>query len=430
MKAVILAGGKGTRMGTLTQEIPKPMIKVAGKTIIEHQIEGLKKSGVKDIIFIIGHLGEKIQEYFGDGKNFGVNIQYILEKKPLGTAGALYFLKDIITEDFLLLYGDIMLDIDFTRLIDFHLMKNSLATLFVHPNSHPYDSDLVSLNCEEKVINIDLKTNIRDYHYSNCVNSGVYVVNKKLLEFIDKPVKLDFEKDVLFQLVLEGRAIYGYKSTEYVKDMGTPDRLKEVTEAYTNGIIKKRNLRNKQKCVFLDRDGTINVHKGLLYQIEDFELEDGVAEAINSINTSEYICIVITNQPVVARNLCTIEEVENIHKKMETLLGKKGAYLDDIFFCPHHPDKGYEGENPLYKIDCNCRKPKTEFIDYCLEKYNIDIRESYFIGDTTVDIKTGINADLQTILLKTGEAGKDKRFDVIPNYTFNNLKDAIDSLIL
>lgn len=430
MKAVILAGGKGTRLGNLTQEIPKPMIEIGEKSVLEHQIDCLKRNEIKDIIIIIGHLGNIIKDYFGDGSKFGVSIEYITEDMPLGTAGALYYLKDMVEENFLLIYGDIMLDVDFHRFVDFHKTKASLVTLFVHPNSHPYDSDLVILDDNGKVKDIDLKTNIRNYYYDNCVNAGLYAINKELLNYINEPKKLDFEKDIIFNRIKEGQNVYGYKSTEYVKDMGTLDRLVEVTEAYNSGIIAKRNLSNKQKCIFLDRDGTINIHKGLLYKIEELELEEGSSEAIKKINTSEYICVVITNQPVVARNLCTIEDVKAIHKKLDTILGEEGAYLDDILFCPHHPDKGYAGENPLYKIECSCRKPGIELIDHCVDKYNIDLSNSYFIGDTTVDIMTGVNAGLKTILVETGEAGKDNKYDIKPDYIFKNLKEAIDKIVL
>lgn len=428
MKAVILAGGKGTRLGNLTQEIPKPMIKIGDKPVLEHQIECLKKSNITEIIMIIGHLGSRIIDYFGNGSSFGVSIEYIKETTPLGTAGALYYLKDLIEDDFLLLYGDIMLNIDFKRFIEFHKTRKSLATLYVHPNSHPYDSDLIILDDDNKVIGIDFKNSDRNY-YKNCVNAGVYVVNKKLLDYIKSPIKLDFEKDIIFNIIKKGQPLYGYKSTEYIKDMGTLDRLIEVKEAYNKGIIEKKSLLNKQKCIFIDRDGTINKHKGLLNRIDDFELEDNVGDAIKAINNSEYLCILITNQPVVARNLCTVEDVKAIHNKLEILLGERGAYLDDILFCPHHPDKGYKDENPLYKIDCNCRKPKTGLIDYCASKYNIDLSNSYFIGDTTVDIMTGVNAGLKTVLVKTGEAGNDKKYDVVPDYIYNNLKEAIDNIV-
>lgn len=186
----------------------------------------------------------------------------------------------------------------------------------------------------------------------------------------------------------------------------------------------------KTKCIFLDRDGTINVYKGLLYRSEDLILYPNSAKAIRMINESDYLCIVVSNQPVVARNLCTIEEVWNINKKMEILLKKQGAYLDDIFICPHHPDKGYPEENPDYKIDCDCRKPKIGMILEAQKKYDIDLSQSYIVGDTTIDIQTGKNAGLKTILVKTGLGGTDSKYKIEPDFVAEDLFDAIKIVLI
>lgn len=186
----------------------------------------------------------------------------------------------------------------------------------------------------------------------------------------------------------------------------------------------------KNKCIFLDRDGTINVYKCLLNKKDDLILEEGAAEAIKMINDSEYLCIVVSNQPVVARNLCTLEEAWEINKKLEELLyNENGAYLDDIFICPHHPDKGYPEENKEYKMVCNCRKPKIGMIEEAIMKHNIDLSKSYIVGDTTIDIMTGINAGLKTILVKTGLGGTDKKYEVKADYVTKDLLEAIKLII-
>ena len=143
MYTVIMAGGKGTRIASMHPNIPKPMVPICGKPILEHQIEVLRKQGCTDIILIIGHMGDIIREYFGSGEAYGVTIQYIEEKEPLGTAGALYYLKNQIKEDFLLLNGDIIFDVDLKRMISFHQKASCTATILTHPNSHPYDSAIV-----------------------------------------------------------------------------------------------------------------------------------------------------------------------------------------------------------------------------------------------------------------------------------------------
>ena len=196
-----------------------------------------------------------------------------------------------------------------------------------------------------------------------------------------------------------------------------------------SGYIARKSLRQKQKAIFLDRDGTINEKKGLIWKEEQFELEDGAIEAIRKINQSGYLAIVVTNQPVVARGLCQIEDVQEIHKKMETLLGQKGVYLDDIRFCPHHPDKGYPEENPAYKILCQCRKPNTGMLMDCARQYNIDMENSWIIGDSTVDIQTGKNAGIHTALVLTGDAGKDGKYKAVPDLICKNLRQAVDQIL-
>lgn len=427
MRAVIMAGGKGTRLASLNAEIPKPMFPVTGRPILEYQIESLVKSGVKDITLIVGYLKEIIKEHFGNGSKFGVRINYIEESEPLGTAGALYYLKNE-PDDFILVFGDLILDIDFNRFMSFHKEHESTITLFGHPNSHPYDSDVIEVGENHRVSGIISKKIKRNFYYHNFVNAGVYCVNPRALDNITIPQKVDFENQFIKGLIKEGR-VFVYKSTEYVKDMGTPDRLAEVSADIKNGVVSDRSLKQKQKAIFLDRDGTVNEYVGFLRDIHNFRLLPGVAEAIAKINASSYLAIIATNQPVIARGEVTFQELDEIHKKMETELGKGGSYLDDIFFCPHHPDKGYQGEVAELKMYCDCRKPKIGMLIEAAEKYNIDYNESWYIGDTTMDIQTGKNAGIRTILVQTGQAGQDGKYDAMPDYIAENLLAAVTYIL-
>ena len=190
--------------------------------------------------------------------------------------------------------------------------------------------------------------------------------------------------------------------------MGTPDRFYAVTEDIRSGKVQAKNLAHKQKCVFLDRDGTINRYVGFLRSIDEFELLPGVAEAIRCINESGYLAIVATNQPVIARGEVTEAELREIHNKMETLLGQEGAYLDAIYYCPHHPHKGYEGEIPELKFDCDCRKPKPGMLLQAAADFNIDLSASYMVGDGENDVECGKAAGCTPVLL-TGEMRTDMR---------------------
>ena len=145
MLAIIQAGGAGTRLKSITGDLPKPMVPLDGKPILEWQINSLKRAGVRSFIIVIGKNGETISRYFGGGKAFDVKIEYIEEKEPLGTAGVLALLHDTIDDDFIFCFGDLMLDIDWQRFLAFHKEKGAAISAFAHPNSHPYDSDILKI---------------------------------------------------------------------------------------------------------------------------------------------------------------------------------------------------------------------------------------------------------------------------------------------
>lgn len=424
MKVVIMAGGKGTRISSIENNIPKPMIQIEGKPILEHEIECLRNQGLIDLIITVGHLGDIIMDYFGDGSKlspatgqpFGVHIEYYFEEEPLGNAGALFRLKHRLTEDFLLLNADAMFDIDFLRFIDYHKQHGGLATLFTHPNSHPYDSGLI-VGGERHLVHQWLsKEEKRPQYYKNRVNAGLHVLSPEVLDMQISTPKVDLDMQILKPLSGTGKMFY-YDSPEYIKDMGTPERYRAVCRDFRNGTVQAKNLNKKQKAIFLDRDGTINKHVGFLRKTDEFELFPGVAEAIKRVNDSGYLAIVVTNQPVIARGEVTWEELEHIHNKMETLLGYEGAYLDAIYFCPHHPHRGFQGELPELKIECGCRKPKPGMFFQASEDFNIDLENSWMIGDGDNDIKAGLNAGCKTALIGTHNYGqilkKDSLYEII-----------------
>lgn len=427
MQAFILAGGKGTRLHEITNdEIPKPLAVICGKPILEWTIENLKENNITDIFISVGHLHEKIINYFGDGSKFGVKIEYIIENEPLGSGGALYYAKEKLRGDFLICSGDVIFNIDVSRMLEFHKSKNALITLLTHPNLHPYDSDLVIAGRDGKVSAFDKKNNVRNYYYKNNVNAGFFIVNSKALSYFTEPKKVNLEHDFIAAMIDSGERVYAYKSPEYIKDVGTLERFRNAELDIQSGLTVKKCLRNKQKAVFIDRDGVINKYKGFIRSASEIELEDGVISAIKLLNSSEYLAIIISNQPVIARGEATFEDVEEMFSKIETLLGKEGAYLDGIYYCPHHPHSGFEGEVKELKIKCNCRKPQTGLIKKAVEDFNLDLSACYFVGDSDVDVLTGKNAGIPQIKVKSDLVEEEKE---TPDFHAENLLEAVNIIL-
>lgn len=418
MQALILAGGKGERLKD--KEIPKVMIRIGELPVLHHQIALLRRCGITDVLLCVKHLSGKIREYFGDGKKFGVRITYSEEGEFLGTAGAVRFAEKKIKGDFILLYGDVMLNMNLSKLVEYHKEKGGLATLVVHESDHPHDSDIVEIDSENRARKFwRPKPNEK---FRNLTNAAVYVMKKSILKYVERNKKSDFGKDVLPRLIESDVKIYGYVTNEYVKDMGTPERFERVRKDYENGKI----FRN---AVFLDRDGVINDEINLLYKPSQLKLIEGSSEGIKMLNENGFLVIVVTNQPVVARNLCTEEDLSKIHERLEKLLAERGAKIDAIYYCPHHPDKGYPGENPKYKIDCGCRKPKPGMMIQASKDFGLDLKKCVVIGDRKTDIELGRNAGCKTILVKTGDGMNERNLNAGYDHTCENLLGAAKLII-
>jgi D,D-heptose 1,7-bisphosphate phosphatase len=427
---VILAGGHGSRLKSVTGNIPKPLAKINDISILEYQLKACKMNGFDNIAILVHYEYQQIISFFGNGNNFGLNIHYVIEKTQRGTAGALFDSLDILNEKFLVLYGDTYFDLQLRNIYDFHIKSEFDLTLLLHPNDHPHDSDLVEIDCNNNVLKLYSYPHDSELFHRNLVNAGLYVVTKSSfkLDFL-KIGKFDIAKHV-FPFMLENNfKLYGYVSQEYIKDMGTPERILKVEKDINSGLTDKLSLRNFRSAIFLDRDGTLIEEKNRLNKINDLELIDGVAESIEKINRSGYLSVMITNQPVIARGDLTYSELEKIHNKLDFILGNYGAYLDAKYYCPHHPDSGFEGEIKELKIKCNCRKPNTQLIDQSVIDLQIDRNQSWFIGDTTTDILAGKRAGLKTILVRTGYAGYDGKYSIQPDYIMPNLPSAVDFIL-
>lgn len=431
-QVVILAGGKGTRLRERLLDLPKPLIDLCGVPLLERQILLAKRYGFERVLILVNYQAERIVEFCQSKDNWGLSIQCIDDGKPRGTAGAVLKVLDHLEDEFLVMYGDTMLEVDLQRFYRYHAMDGGVAaTLFVHPNDHPHDSDLVDTDERGYVTDFYSYPHDPNRYYPNLVSAALYWLRKWALApwLGSSDGLLDFGKQLFPAMIRKGFTLRGYNSPEYIKDCGTPARIDTVCTDFLSGKIARSALNHEQMAVFMDRDGTLNHEIDHVSSVDQLVLLPGVEKAIRRLNRSEYRVCVVTNQPVIARGECSRDTLHQIHNKLETLLGRKGAFVDRIYYCPHHPDKGFQSEVPELKIDCDCRKPKTGMIDRAVAELNIVRTRSWMLGDTTTDLMLARRAGLKSILLETGYAGLDQKHWVMPDFVVPDLAAAV-ALIL
>ena len=427
-QAIIIAGGEGTRLRSLGGTNPKALTVIGERTVLDYQLEQLAQFGFQEVVMFVGYGARQIEEHVSLCKPPQLKITFRHEIHARGTIGGVLEHMTELDEQFLIVYGDIVFSMDLERLCMAHLDNRAALTLVVHPNDHPYDSALISTDENHFVTAIHSYPHGQDTFLPNRANSSVFVMNRECLENqnFSGQAKIDLCKDLIPRLIQQEKSIFAYSTREYIKDMGTPKRLRKVERDLSSGKVDNLNWKNKVPAVFLDRDGTLTSGKGYIVSPSQLELYPGVAEAIKCLNVAGILAVLVTNQPVIARGDCTVEELHLIHNKLSTLLGQEGAYLDAIYFCPHHPDSGYEGEVAGLKIDCNCRKPKAGMLLQASIELNVDLERSWMIGDSTGDIKAGELAGVKTILVHTGMAGRDQKFSVSPVFESADLASAVE----
>ena len=422
---VILAGGVGSRLASLNGNLPKPLVRIGEKPVIQHQLELTAAQGIREVTIFAGHLAEKIIAFVGDGSKFGLKARIIVEKEFLGTAGALLQNLDSLPEHFIVLYGDIMHAVNLRDIARAHFGRGADFTAMAQPTDHPQDSDLLETDGESRITSIHTCPHPADRAFRNLANAALYVVRREALRpWATLGGKQDFIKDIMPELVVRGSRVFAYRSGEYIKDMGTPARLKKVESDWAAGKIGMEKSRRFRAAVFFDRDGTLSVEKGFLRTPEDFELLPGAGPALIALRRAGFRLVVLTNQPVLARGEASEADIAAIHCRLEWDLGKEGAYLDGIYVCPHHPDPGFPGERSELKISCDCRKPAIGLFERACRDLRIDPAGSWMIGDQTRDIEMARRAGLRSILVQTGEAGRDGRYKTAPDYIVGDIAAA------
>ncbi len=237
MKAVIMAGGEGTRLRPQTSNLPKPMLPLVGRPMMEHIISLLRRHGITDIVVTVAFLPNAIRSYFGDGSELGVRMVYATEETPLGTAGSVRNARDELTERFLVISGDVLTDINLTSLIEFHEKNNALATLALCAVENPLEFGIV-ITREDGSIERFLEKPGWGQVFSDTINTGIYVLEPEIFDVIPEGRAVDFSSEV-FPTVLEaGAPLFGYVADGYWEDVGTTAAYLKAHEDILDGKVE------------------------------------------------------------------------------------------------------------------------------------------------------------------------------------------------
>ena len=428
-KAAIVAGGKGTRIRSMTgNRIPKALVPVAGTPIVFRQMDLLVRSGVTDVAVIAGHLAEQLRlAMTPHAAALGLGLRFFVEREARGTAGGLLAAREYLSGDeFLVLYGDIAVEMDLARLVSFHRAAAAVATIVAHPNDHPHESDLLATDGEGHVTAVLPRATRGPGHYRNLVPAGVYCVSPGIFHYLEPDVKQDFIRDVFPRMLQDGATVCAYNTPEYLRDMGTPGRYAMVERDIETSLCERLHFGHRRPAVFFDRDGVLNRDGGNsgLTSAGELELLPGAAEAVRLVNDRGQLAVLVTNQPGVAKGFMAAAALEEIHARLETLLGHGGAKLDRIYCCPHHPEGGFAGEVNGLKVECECRKPRPGMLLRAAEELPIQLDESCVIGDSARDVGAARAAGVWVYGVRTGAGCRDCIPRCQPDLLFDDVLEA------
>jgi histidinol-phosphate phosphatase family protein len=430
-QVVILAGGMGTRLAAATGGLPKALVPVCGRSVLERQLVLASEHGVERALLLLGHAADRVIDWVRNRPIAGMQIDWLVEAEPLGNGGALIDAIERLDSRFLVFFADQLMDFDVGRFIGHHATYGNDVTVVVHPNDHPHDSDLLEVDDGGRVTALHRPPHSVDRPLRNVVNAATYVLERSSLEAVaaEAPRRVDLARDLLPRMIASGVRVGAYHSREYLKDMGTPERLAKVERDLESGTVASRLAANPMPAILLDRDGTVNVEVGRITRPADIQLIPGIGDAINQAHAAGYLVGVVTNQPVIARGDVTFAELDAIHGRMEMLLADSRSFVDGIYVCPHHPDRGFPGEVAALKGPCLCRKPATGLVERAVADLTLDTAMSWLIGDTTSDVQCAVAAGLFPALVGTGHGGKDARFPVERALRFPDAPTAIDFIV-
>jgi histidinol-phosphate phosphatase family protein len=424
-QAIVLAGGMGTRLRARLDGRPKPLVDIDGVPLLGRQIAALRAYDFSEILVLVNHAADQIEAYCADPAFAGLRLTLIDDGEPRGTAGAVLHALDHLSARFLVIYGDTLFDIDLDHLWRAHEQAEADATLFLHPNDHPGDSDLTETDEDGRVTAFHSPPHDAAANLPNLVNAGLYVMERDAVAFWrDRPMPTDIARDMFPAMLRRGAKLRGYVSFEYIKDIGTPARLDRAVAQLRAGVVERARRDRPQKAVFLDCDGTITEWRRHLARGDELALIDGAADAVKQLNEAEYRVVIGIGRLILAGEKTGPGELRRIHGELPSLLGRHGAFVDALYMPRHQPGESWAGEGRAREVSSECRAPGNRPIEDARRVLNIDLGRSWLIGDSTTDILLAARAGLRSILVETGKAGRDGRYAVLPDFVARDLAAA------
>ncbi|MCR5591071.1 MAG: HAD-IIIA family hydrolase [Lachnospiraceae bacterium] len=427
VQVVVLMGGLGTRLKDITKECPKSLVDVCGRPFFDHQLELLTAWGFRKFVFLIGYRADMIEEHYGDGSTYGITINYSYDgEKLLGTGGAVRRAMDLLEDDFLLMYGDSFMDIDYAETLyryERGKAEGAKALMTVLRNANRFDKSNVVMD-GDRIALYDKHNPTQEMDH---IDYGVCMYEKQLFESYAEDEAFDIA-EIQHELSVKGQMV-AQKVTKRFYEIGSPGSLAEFSE-----YVRKR-FDESHPAVFVDRDGVINeiVWNDDIEQLDSpmkvsqLKLLPDVAEAIKTIKEKGYYVFVVTNQPGAAKGKTDLKTLYDINTHMIDLLEDQGAEIDDLFMCPHYPREFPQTKEKFLIKKCGCRKPEPGLIYRAMRKYNIDLSESYMIGDSCSDVLAGAAVGLSTVFIGEVKCDLCKRLgDISADYIARDLKEAAE----
>ena len=383
-QCVILVGGLGTRLGALTQGMPKPLTSVGGRPFLAYLLWHARRFGFKRVLLLAGHQSEAVIAFAANPQwTEGLQIEVVVEPAPLGTGGALRNAFERLDDRFLFLNGDSVFDfnwLDLCALAVRHPASQAVMSLRRQADASRFG---VVERDGERVIGF----HERGDSGGGAINGGVYLLHRAVAAAC--PERSSLERDVLPVLAAQGSVVGGLQDGFFL-DIGVPEALKAARMAVPDSL--------RRGAVFFDRDGVLNIDHGYTHRWDQFEWVDGAIAAVKAANDRNFFTFLVTNQAGVARGYYDETAIGIMHEHMQAALRAHGAHLDDIRYCPHHPD----GVVAEYARACDWRKPGPGMIRDLTAHWPVDLNKSRLIGDKASDLEAAAAAGLPGTLFEGG----------------------------